>query len=69
MNIAHLPDDILVNIFAHYLNLADLESAYSTCNRFKMIIDGYDLWHNHLYKTPLIDYNYPFGFSDFSHRK
>lgn len=69
MNIVHLPDDILVNIFTNYLDLADLERAYSTCNRFKLIIDEYDLWQKYLYKTPLIDYSYPFGFSDFWHSR
>ena len=62
MSILNLPDEILVNIFDKYLNLDQLEALHSTCIRFSKILDQYDqIYRKFLFKSPIIDYNYPIG--------
>ncbi len=61
MNILELPDEILCLIFDKYLDLKHLFILSSTCNRFYFIIDSYNLWLKYLFKSPCIDFNYPYG--------
>lgn len=61
MNILDLPDEVLVNLFDKYLCRDQLVAIHLTCQRFRIIIDHYDLWCKYLLKVPAIDYNYPFG--------
>ncbi len=68
MNILDLPDEILVNIFDKYVNRSQLEALHSTCHRFRLLIDHYEhVWLKYIFEFPVIDFNYPFGFSQFNH--
>ena len=61
MNIIDLPDDILIYLFDKYLNLNDLLAVYQTCNRFKNIIDYYNVSAKYSRSLPLLDFTYPNG--------